>query len=114
MQLTPCTQGAVHTCKPLQLAVDYTAEGWVEAVRAYTKGANVDLIFDPVGGEVGERSLGCLAWHGRYLVVELCSTLRRRGWGFGLCELDETCPLSLLQVAKERRGSPMLPREEQC
>ncbi len=27
------------------------------------------MIFDPVGGEVGERSLRCLGWHGRYLVI---------------------------------------------
>ncbi len=36
---------------------------------AHTRGRGADVIFDPVGGEVGERSLRCLAWHGRYLVV---------------------------------------------
>lgn len=54
--------GAAH-------AIDYTAEGWFEAVRAQTGGRGADVIYDPVGGEVGERSLRCLAWHGRYLVV---------------------------------------------
>ncbi len=56
-----------------ELAIDYTAEDWVEAVRAYTEGGNADVIFDPVGGEVGEKSLRCLAWHGRYLVVGFAS-----------------------------------------
>ena len=51
------------------LAIDYGAADWVEAVRGHTKGRGADVIFDPVGGDVGERSLRCLAWHGRYLVV---------------------------------------------
>ena len=52
-----------------ELAIDYNAGDWVEAVRSHTKGRGADVIFDPVGGEVGEKSLRCLAWHGRYLVV---------------------------------------------
>ena len=56
-----------------ELAIDYDAEDWVEAVRSHTKGRGADVIFDPVGGEVGERSLRCLAWHGRYLVVGFAS-----------------------------------------
>ena len=52
-----------------ELAIDYGAEDWVEAVRGFTGGRGADVIYDPVGGEVGERSLRCLAWHGRYLVV---------------------------------------------
>ena len=51
------------------LAIDYGVEDWVEAVRGHTKGRGADVIFDPVGGDVGERSLRCLAWHGRYLVI---------------------------------------------
>ncbi len=52
-----------------ELAIDYTTEDWVEAVRDYTKGKHADVVFDPVGGEVGEKSMRCLAWHGRYLVI---------------------------------------------
>ena len=52
-----------------ELAIDYTAQDWVEAVRSHTNKLGADVIFDPVGGEIGERSLRCLAWHGRYLVV---------------------------------------------
>ena len=52
-----------------ELAIDYTAEDWVDIVRSHTKGRGADVIFDPVGGDVGEKSLRCLAWHGRYLVV---------------------------------------------
>ena len=61
----------VALCRELgaDLAIDYTVEDWVEAVRTHTKGRGADVIFDPVGGSVGEKSLRCLAWHGRYLVV---------------------------------------------
>jgi NADPH2:quinone reductase len=52
-----------------ELAIDYTTEDWVEVVRSHTKGKHADVIFDPVGGEVGEKSMRCLAWHGRYLVI---------------------------------------------
>ena len=52
-----------------ELALDYRAVDWVEEVRTTMQGRGVDVIFDPVGGEVGEASLRCLGWHGRYLVV---------------------------------------------
>ena len=52
-----------------ELAIDYRTEDWVEIVRSTMQGRGVDVIFDPVGGEVGESSLRCLGWHGRYLVI---------------------------------------------
>ncbi|MBZ0218527.1 MAG: zinc-binding dehydrogenase, partial [Fimbriimonadaceae bacterium] len=32
-----------------------------------------DIIFDPVGGEIGEQSLRCIAWDGTLLVVGFAS-----------------------------------------
>ena len=52
-----------------EAAIDYITQDWVEAVRGLTGGRGADVIYDPVGGDVGERSLRCLAWHGRFLVV---------------------------------------------
>lgn len=49
--------------------IDYTAEDFVERVRASTDGAGADVIFDPVGGEVLVQSLRAVAWNGRILVV---------------------------------------------
>lgn len=49
--------------------VDYTAPDWVDRVRVVTDGAGADVIYDPVGGEIGVQSLRCLAWRGRYLVI---------------------------------------------
>ncbi len=56
-----------------ELALDYRAVDWVEAVRTTRQGRGVDVIFDPVGGEVGEASLRCLGWRGRYMVVGFAS-----------------------------------------
>lgn len=49
--------------------IDYTQEDFVEAVRGRTGGKGVDVIFDPVGGEVLTQSLRAIAWGGRLLIV---------------------------------------------
>ena len=49
--------------------IDYTTPDWVDRLRAVTGGAGADVIYDPVGGEIGVQSMRCLAWRGRYLVV---------------------------------------------
>ena len=61
----------VKICRELgaSLAIDYSAEDWVAIVRREDGGRGVDVIYDPVGGTVGEQSIRCLAWRGRYLVI---------------------------------------------
>ena len=49
-------------------AIDYTESGWVEAVKAATGGQGADVIFDSVGGSIGQESFGCLAPFGRLVV----------------------------------------------
>jgi NADPH2:quinone reductase len=34
-----------------------------------TDGSGVDVVYDPVGGELAEQAFRALAWHGRYLVI---------------------------------------------
>lgn len=53
---------------------DYTSPGWEQAVVDATGGRGADLILDSVGGDVGERSLRCLAPFGRLLVYGVAST----------------------------------------
>jgi NADPH:quinone reductase len=49
--------------------IDYAATDFVERVRELTGGGGVEVIFDPVGGEVLTQSLRAIAWGGRVLVV---------------------------------------------
>jgi NADPH2:quinone reductase len=53
-------------------AIDAGA-GWRDRVKALTDGADVDVVFDPVGGERMTESLRCLAPEGRLLVVGFAS-----------------------------------------
>ncbi|MEV6928901.1 NADPH:quinone oxidoreductase family protein [Dactylosporangium sp. NPDC051485] len=51
------------------VAIDYHAEDFPRAVDAATGGAGVDVVIDPVGGDVFARSLDCLAFEGRIVAV---------------------------------------------
>ena len=46
---------------------------WVQQVREKTDGQGADVIMDPVGGDIFDRSLKCLAPEGRLLVVGFTS-----------------------------------------
>jgi NADPH:quinone reductase len=61
----------VVVCRNLgaDVAIDYRAEGFVERVRGTTGGRGVDVVIDPIGGQVTIDSLRCLAWGGRLVVV---------------------------------------------
>jgi NADPH2:quinone reductase len=49
--------------------INYSEQSLRDAVKALTDGTGVDVVYDPVGGEIAQQALRCLAWHGRYLVV---------------------------------------------
>jgi NADPH2:quinone reductase len=49
-------------------AIDYRG-GFVDAVKALTGGAGVDIVYDPIGDKVGDESMRCLAWGGRWLIL---------------------------------------------
>jgi NADPH2:quinone reductase len=49
------------------------AGGFREPVKALTAGRGADVIFDPVGGDVFDESVRCIAWGGRLLVVGFAS-----------------------------------------
>ncbi len=51
------------------VAIDYTQEDWVARVMAETGGRGADVIYDSVGGDVFDKSLKCIAWNGRLLVI---------------------------------------------
>ena len=48
-------------------------EGFREQVKALTGGRGADVIYDPVGGDVFDESVRCIAFDGRLLVVGFAS-----------------------------------------
>jgi NADPH2:quinone reductase len=60
---------AVARARGADHLVLYAREPFREAVKRITGGRGADVVFDPVGGEVFENSLRCIAWGARILVV---------------------------------------------
>jgi len=67
--------GKVSLCRRLGAdhSVDYTAEDFAALVQEITGGRGADVIFDPVGGDVFDRSTRCIAWEGRILPIGFAS-----------------------------------------
>lgn len=49
--------------------INYSEVSLRDAVKELTGGKGVDVVYDPVGGELAQQALRSLAWHGRYLVI---------------------------------------------
>ena len=49
--------------------LDYSQRDWRNALKALTGGRGVDVVFDPVGGDLLEPAFRSLAWRGRHLVI---------------------------------------------
>ncbi|MGJ3263729.1 MAG: NADPH:quinone oxidoreductase family protein [Salinarimonas sp.] len=49
--------------------VDYAREDLKVRLKALTGGRGVDVVYDPVGGELAEAALRATAWEGRFLVI---------------------------------------------
>jgi NADPH2:quinone reductase len=49
-------------------AIDYRG-GFLDKVKDLTAGRGVDIVYDPIGAEVTDQSLRCLAWGGRLLIL---------------------------------------------
>ena len=65
----------VEVCRQLGAdhVVDYTADDFVPVVKEVTGGHGVDVVYDPVGGDVFDRSRRCIAFEGRLVVVGFTS-----------------------------------------
>lgn len=49
--------------------VNYSDDALRESIRELTDGKGVDVVYDPVGGDLAEQAYRSLGWHGRYLVI---------------------------------------------
>ncbi len=54
-------------------AINYTTDDFVERVKEITGGRGADVIYDPVGGDVFDKSTKCIAWNGRLVVIGFTS-----------------------------------------
>ncbi|WP_294035115.1 NAD(P)H-quinone oxidoreductase [Sphingopyxis sp.] len=60
---------AAATALGADLAVDYSGQDYVEAVKAFTGGKGVNVVLDMVGGDYVPRNLECLADDGRHVTI---------------------------------------------
>ena len=65
----------VEVCKQLGAdhALNYKTQDFAEEVKTITRGQGADVIYDPVGGDVYDRSTKCVAFEGRIVVVGFTS-----------------------------------------
>jgi len=72
-----CASGAeklaVVRAKGADHLVDYRDGGFRQRVKDLTDGRGADVIFDPIGGDVFDESLHCIATFGRLLVIGFAS-----------------------------------------
>jgi len=66
--------------------LDYAAGDLKAALKAFGGAAGLDMVYDPVGGDMAEPALRTLGWRGRFMVV-----------GFAAGEIPKI-PLNLLLV----------------
>src|ERR1700710_2076306 len=60
---------AVAQARGADHLVLYSHEPFRDAVKRITGGRGADVVFDPVGGEIFENSVRCIAWGARLLVI---------------------------------------------
>lgn len=59
-------KGAAHL-------INYSEEDLRDAVKRITEGKYADVIYDPVGGDMFDVAVRCMAWESRYLVIGFAS-----------------------------------------
>ncbi len=53
--------------------IDYSKESLRDRVKEITAGQGVDVVYDPVGGDLFEQAVRATAWNGRVLVIGFAS-----------------------------------------
>jgi NADPH2:quinone reductase len=52
--------------------INYSSQALKDSVKELTDGG-VDVVYDPVGGDLSQQALRALAWHGRHLIIGFAS-----------------------------------------
>ena len=53
--------------------INYSSENLRDRLHEITDGKGVDVIYDPVGGDIFDQACRRIAWEGRYLVIGFAS-----------------------------------------
>jgi NADPH:quinone reductase len=61
-----CASGAMHR-------INYSERSLKDEIKSLTAGQGVDVVYDPVGGDLSEQALRATAWGGRFLAVGFAS-----------------------------------------
>src|SRR5256714_6469728 len=72
---TAGSDAKVEVCRKIGAdhALNYKTQDFVEEVKKITGGRGADVVYDPVGGDVYDRSTKCIAFEGRIVVVGFTS-----------------------------------------
>ena len=72
---TASTDEKLEVCRRMGAdhAINYKTHDFAEEVKKLTGGRGADVIFDPVGGDVYDRSTKCIAFEGRIVIVGFTS-----------------------------------------
>ncbi|MBL4633387.1 MAG: NADPH:quinone oxidoreductase family protein [Kofleriaceae bacterium] len=72
---TASTSEKLEVCKRAGAdhLINYRENDFVAEVKSLTDGAGADVIYDPVGGDVFDKSSKCIAFSGRLLVIGFAS-----------------------------------------
>jgi len=112
-------------CRELgaEIAIDYTRNDFAQVVMEQTGDRGVDVVFDNVGAAVMEKSMGCIAYNGRYLMMGFASDKtvadekflvprRLMGGNFKLCGvLLAYAPEPVAKLMKKGMGWNFVPSE---
>src|ERR1700716_4192420 len=72
---TAGTDDKVSVCLDIgaDYGINYKTQDFADEVKRITEGNGANVIWDPVGGDVYDRSTKCIAWEGRIVVVGFTS-----------------------------------------
>jgi len=112
---TASTEEKLKVCRRMGAdhAINYT-QGFREQVKDLTDGHGADVIYDPVGGDVFDESMRCIAPFGRILIVGFTSGRPSAAKTNHLLIKDAEAigftigALSKLDPARERRNAEVL------
>jgi len=122
---TAGSEEKLKLCRELgaHVAIDYRESDFAQIVMAETGDRGVDVVFDNVGAAVMEKSMACLAYNGRYLMMGFASDKtvadekflvprRLMGGNFKLCGvLLAYAPEAVGKMMKKGMGWNFVPAE---